>query len=704
MANVGRTDDGVRSQGKGQRNVLDLGAAKYVIIVLFVSGMCHLGGRLGYHLGLYSYATSDAFTLAAVVGFFGAANVSIHRVYGVAFITWTTIVATVLVVVGQGFNVWDNTPLWGGVPALQSSGHVLVKEICFISGIILLVGSFLLSILESHRAKMALQEAYAVVEAKVDERTMGLRQANLQLEAEIADRKAMEMALRLSEERFRSVLSQYKDGLTIVDQTGGITEWNQAMEEITGLSSQKVIGCPLWDVVWSLLPDTARTEAMKERVREDIFRRLAGGAAPSRTGEYMIRAMDGQSKLLQSVMFRVHTSGGPILCGHARDITRQHELETQLRQTHKMEAIGVLAGGIAHDFNNILMILLGHADMAIEEPSLPPRIAEHLQSIRKAGRRARDLVKQILAFSREHQQELSVIPVYLPVQETLKLLRATLPTTIDIQLDIDDSTGCTLADPSQIQQVVMNLCTNAFQAMEGKTGLLQVSLQLVELKAGELHHDAKDGLYHRLCVRDTGCGIPNEIIGRIFDPFFTTKPVGRGTGLGLATVHGIVHKCGGFITIGSEVGKGSAFNVYLPQVKGIPAGVEEDAQIQGGNGRGHIMVIDDEEEITAMIKQVLEARGFTVHNYTSSAAALADFSARPESFDLILTDQTMPGFTGMELAQHALTIRSDTPIILFTGFSDAAIPEITQELGIRKCLLKPVTPQALLQAITDALR
>ncbi len=676
--------------------------AKYVACALLCAGLCHFIGRYGYHLGWYRFAVADTLTLLCLVLFFGTINIAIKRVYGIAPITLVALAATGLVFFAQTINILENTSIWGGVPTTQGEWRVVLKEACFTVGTVFIIGSFLLLILEGHRAKLALQHAYRAVEAKVEERTAGLRAANLQLEHEITERKTVEMALRLSEERFRSVVSRYKYGLVMADESGAIGEWNQALEEITGLSAEEMVGKPIWQAAWSLLPEASRTEETLQIIRERMQQMISSESPPANRGEHRIVAKDGQEKLIESVLFCVQTAAGPLLCGHARDITRQNELEAQLRQSQKMEAIGVLAGGIAHDFNNILMILLGRTDMALDEPELTPKLAEHLHAIRKSGQRASELVKQILAFSREHQQELSVIPVHLPVHETLKLLRSTLPSTITIRQDIDDSTGCALADPTQIQQIVMNLCTNAFHAMRGKNGILRVALRLAILQEGEVHREAKAGVYHLLSVGDSGCGMSREIIGRIFDPFFTTKPVGEGTGLGLATVHGIVKKCGGFVSVESEPGKGSTFNVYLPQVPS--AGRAEAAGARpAGDVRGRVLVVDDEEEISTMIQQVLESRGFDVHACSSSLDALNEFAARPETFDLLLTDQTMPELTGIELAQRVLALRPGMPVILFTGFSEAATPEYIRKVGIRDRLMKPVTPKALLESINSVL-
>jgi len=498
---------------------------------------------------------SDALTLAALMLFEGAIIFVIQKVYHLSLVTFSMIVGLGLVASGQVFNILLGTPLWGGPPVVQGALYVSVKESLFITGICMVFGSFLLSLIDAHRTKQALQQAYEEVEAKVAERTESLRKSHAQLEHEMAERNAAEQALR---------------------------------------------------------------------------------------------------------------------------------------QSQKMEAIGVLAGGIAHDFNNILMIMSGRTDMAIEQTPSDSPVQEHLQIIRRSAQRARDLVKQILAFSRSKQEELSAIPLHIPVCEALKMLRAMLPSTITMEEDIDTGTGSALADPAQIQQMVMNLCTNAFHAMQNCQGMLRVSLKLVTLNAGELHPDTKSGEYHRLSVSDTGCGIPVDILDRIFEPFFTTKPVGEGTGLGLSMVHGFAAKRGGFVMVDSTVGRGSTFSVYLPKVDGenMEVAGQDPAQI---HGQGRILLVDDEPDLVDMLQMVLESRGYSVMGYTSSQEGLEAFLQHPGAWDLVLLDHTMPRFTGFELAQKMMEIRPDLPILLCTGFSESISAEAAKKAGIREVLMKPVS-------------
>ncbi|MDG4474667.1 hybrid sensor histidine kinase/response regulator [Thiovibrio frasassiensis] len=389
----------------------------------------------------------------------------------------------------------------------------------------------------------------------------------------------------------------------------------------------------------------------------------------------------------------------------ARDITELKTLERQLRQAQKMEAVGTLAGGIAHDFNNILTPVLGYTEIIIE--SLPPEspLKELAQEVLKAGRRARDLVKQILTFSRQTEQERTPYQIHLAIKEALKLLRSSLPSTIEIKQNIA-SEGMVLADPTMIHQVVMNLCTNAYHAMRESGGILAVSLTEVEIGSDEyiteLH--LKAGPYLRLEVSDTGCGMEHHLLERIFEPYFSTKAKGEGTGLGLSMVHGIVTGLGGHVTVYSEPGKGTTFHVYLPKCL-EQKGAQKIAPTQAPLPRGHehILVVDDEKVIVEMMQKTLEMLGYRVTTCIDSRQALELFAAQPADFDLVLTDMTMPHLTGAELAQQLMAIRPELPVVLCTGFSEIINEEKARDIGIRKLLMKPVLRDELARVLRQVL-
>jgi signal transduction histidine kinase len=376
---------------------------------------------------------------------------------------------------------------------------------------------------------------------------------------------------------------------------------------------------------------------------------------------------------------------------HQRAEEEKEKLQARLNQAQKLEAIGVLAGGIAHDFNNILAAIMGFTQLA--QSNIPPgsQVAQDLDQILLSAHRATDLVKQILAFSR--QSTVDRIPLTLQplVKESLKMLRASLPSTIAIKEDIDPQCRAVLADPTQIHQIVMNLGTNAFHAMEKKGGMLMVGLQMAYIDSPILAdgQQIKPGGYVELTVSDTGTGIGADIIDRIFDPYFTTKEVGKGTGLGLSITHGIIKSYDGAITVESSVGQGTTFHVYFPVIQTEEQKEEESRECP--RGREWILLVDDEEILATMGKKMLEQLGYTVSAYSHSIEALETFRNDPAQFDLVITDQTMPELTGTELAQRLLEIRPDVPIILCTGFSHLVNEEAAKAIGIRAFTLKPFT-------------
>ncbi len=380
-------------------------------------------------------------------------------------------------------------------------------------------------------------------------------------------------------------------------------------------------------------------------------------------------------------------------------------LAKQLLQVQKMEAIGTLTGGIAHDFNNILTPIIGYAEMALEEVPLDSIYRGHLKEILNAGDRAKNLVKQILTFSSRAEQEKKPVLLEPIIREALKLLRSSIPTTIKIQESIDpDCRASILADPTQIHQIIMNLCTNAYHAMREHGGVLAVSLAEVEFDQDDQVRslDLQPGRYLRLEISDTGPGIEPALQERIFDPYFTTKAKDEGTGLGLSLVHGIVKAHNGHITLYSEMGRGTTFHVYLPEI--IPSFFEEDVleeEIVGGSER--ILLVDDEETIVLMQKRILESLGYKVTAFLSSVETLESFKEAPGNFDLVMTDMTMPEMTGAELAVKLLDIRPDIPIILCSGFSDKINKDKAKLLGIRKYIMKPVTKKQLAVTVRNLL-
>jgi signal transduction histidine kinase/CheY-like chemotaxis protein len=383
----------------------------------------------------------------------------------------------------------------------------------------------------------------------------------------------------------------------------------------------------------------------------------------------------------------------------------QKRLEALLRHAQKMEAIGTLAGGIAHDFNNALAAIIGYTEIASFHLPSQSKARNSLMKVLQASERAKNLVNQILSLTRHRENQLKPIQIGSIVKEALKLLRASLPATIEIRRRITGDPEIVEADPSQVHQILMNLCSNAAHAMRKNGGVLEVSLTKTDVDANMAERDARlpPGAYLKLSVSDTGHGIPPEIMDRIFEPHFTTKEKGEGTGLGLAVVQGIAKSCGFHITVESEKGKGSTFSVYFPRKESKSDAVEANEASSYQTGRECILFVDDEQPLVDIGKEMLEHLGYTVVGTTSSIEALKLFRTHPDRFDLIITDMTMPDMTGKKLAEEIMNLRPDIPIILCTGFSDIITSEKAQSIGIRKLLIKPFTMGSMAGIIREAL-
>lgn len=378
--------------------------------------------------------------------------------------------------------------------------------------------------------------------------------------------------------------------------------------------------------------------------------------------------------------------------------------EELMLQSQKLEAVGTLAGGIAHDFNNILSAIVGYTDLTLFSEELPGSLKRNLEQVKKASQRARDLVRQILSITRTDEVQVVPIDASPIIKEALKLLRASIPSSITIEKSVPSGLGLIKVDPGRIHQVLMNLCTNAVQAMQGQSGVLRVELARAETdrKDTELGHLAGK-MCLRLSVADTGKGIPPDELGRIFDPYYTTKEKGEGTGLGLAVVHGIVRGSGGIVTVESVVGKGSVFNVYLPCAEVVRETTPQLTDYQMPQGSERILFVDDEETLAEMAGEMLKRLGYDVQILTSSVEAQEILESHPGEYDLIITDQTMPIISGLDLARSAMAIRPGMPIILYTGYSAAISEKEARDIGIRKVLMKPLSMTLLSQAVRQVL-
>ncbi|MBN1102258.1 MAG: response regulator [Deltaproteobacteria bacterium] len=389
----------------------------------------------------------------------------------------------------------------------------------------------------------------------------------------------------------------------------------------------------------------------------------------------------------------------------AMDMTERKRLVIQLQQAQKMEAIGTLAGGIAHDFNNILTPIIVRSELALLDLPGGSPARSHVEGVLKAGGRARDLVSQILTFSRMGERQKKPLRMSLIVKEALKFLRSSLPTTIEMRQQVTTE-STVLADPTEVHQVIMNLCTNAAQAMRQKGGILEVGLHeiLVDSELANRIPDLQPGPYVQLSVRDTGCGMEPWTVEKIFDPYFTTKERGEGTGLGLSVVHGIVKGLEGAITVESQPGKGSSFTIFIPRIAIRAKPEAEDAEPSLAGGSERVLLVDDERIMLDTVADMLRRLGYEVDASTDPREALRTFRSGAERYDLVITDQTMPGMTGAELAREILLTRPDTPTILCTGYSELITEEIAADMGIREFLMKPISIREMAESIRRVLR
>lgn len=499
--------------------------------------------------------------------------------------------------------------------------------------------------------------------------------------------------LRVSEMKYRDLVENINDVIFTADEKGVITYISPTIEAIAGYSPDEMIGRVYSDFIYMEdLPKINR--AFKET--------LAGKRDPH---EYRIIKKSGETTWIRTSSRPTIENGHTIgLRGVLVDINITKELETQLRQAQKMESIGTLAGGIAHDFNNILSSIFGYAELARAGIKTGEDIEENLNKLLSAAFRARNLVKHILTFSQQTDIQKHPTLIRPLIKEILRFIRSSIPATIQIKTDLGDEDLLVLADPTHIHQIIMNLCTNAAYAMRDKGGKLDIRVDSVEItnEVTLLYKEIKRGRYLRLTVTDTGTGIEKSIIDKIFDPFFTTKERGKGSGLGLSVTHGIVKDMEGAIAVESEPGKGTTFEILLPAFKGEVNGViSEQFPVEKRNGR--LLFVDDEKPIVDTVKKMLKHMGYDVVTTTSTTYALEIFKTQPDSFDLVLTDMTMPEMTGFELSKKLKEIRPDIPVILCTGYSFNLTEPMLAQKGINKIIVKPIIMSKLSAAISAVL-
>lgn len=511
---------------------------------------------------------------------------------------------------------------------------------------------------------------------------------------DISALRSAELALRESEERYRTAIESASDGIALVKEDRHVFV-NRRFAEMFGYENPgEIVGKPLSITVH---PDDFHMVSEINRLRQK------GEPVPSRY-EFKGVKKDGTPRIIEVSAARTNYLGEPASLAYLRDITDYKNLEDQLRHSQKMEAIGVLAGGIAHDFNNILAAIIGFAEMVEEDiPLGKPRI-EHVQRVINAASRGRELVQQILAFSRKTENARYPVSLAAITRETAQLLRASIPTTIDIILDITVTSDTVLATPVEVQQILMNLATNAAFSMQEKGGILRISIKEINVDSDSqvLEGEMVPGEYAQLVVSDTGSGMSQDVMERIFEPFFTTREVGKGTGMGLAVVYGIVKSLHGNIRVESKPGVGSTFTVFFPTIRADAVAEKHASRLTPGD-KERVLFVDDEEFLVEWGKALLERLGYEVFATKDSTEAFEVFSSYPTMFDLVITDQTMPGATGLQLARNLRRLKSDIPIILCTGHSDAITPDNLIEAGIRELLMKPLSRKELAEAVKRAL-
>jgi len=524
---------------------------------------------------------------------------------------------------------------------------------------------------------------------------------------DITERTQTEEKERASQDFLDKILNNIGDPVFVKDGRHRFTLVNDAFCSILGLSRDEVIGKTLSE---DLPPDE-----MEHFVKID--RQVLTDGQENLCEELLtVKSRETLTIVTKKTRY-VSENGDKFLVGVIRDITERKQaeeerrkLETQLQHSQKMEAIGTLAGGIAHDFNNILSAILGYSQFVKKELPDGSPADKDIDMVIQSSMRAADLVKQILTFSRKTEHQLQALTPHPIIKEALLMLRSTLPATIEIKQDIDKECGNIEADPTNIHQIMVNLCSNALHAMDQQKGTLTVRLSREDLETGdvEAYENVAAGSFVVFSVSDTGHGMDTKTMQRVFEPYFTTKEVGEGSGIGLAVIHGIVQDYKGFVRVVSTPGQGSTFSVYLPLLEENAAAEDDQVTPQKNEvslpqGSGRILVVDDEELLVRVNKRRLEYAGYTVTATTNSEEALEKIRAHPEQFDLLITDQTMPNMSGVELTREVHKINPDMPVIMSTGHSDLVTKEEALEMGISKYVVKPIQGNELLDAVGEVL-
>lgn len=532
-----------------------------------------------------------------------------------------------------------------------------------------------------------------------------------------------------ADRNYKVFVETMSEGALTITPDGTILYCNQQFAVLSGRSLNKVIGKNLYDMV-----DTASSQELEPMIRScppegcrgDYLLNTAKGASisiqvsarPLDIEAFSIVVTDmsvqnGMQKMLEEEITRRVIAEDELRASHAdledayqkliKETKDKEVLEERLSHAQKMESLGTLTGGISHDFNNILAAVLGFAEMSLDDAPRSSQQERNLRHIITSCFRGRDLIQQMLAFGRKTdtvRKPLSLSPL---ISETIKLLRASLPTSIELIFTKKAKFDTVNANPAEIQQIVMNLCTNSAQAIQDMQGKIEVMLSNSEIRSPSAEHpELTPGTYFNITIRDTGKGMEPSVMRRIFEPFYTTKEVGKGTGMGLAVVYGIVTGLSGNISVNSTPGKGTVLHVLLPVVETKQKDESQETDVPRGQGE-RILFIDDDELLAELAKGMLERLGYSVISKTDSKEAYELFSRDPSQFDLVFTDQTMPKITGLKLAQELLKLRPDIPILLYTGHSDVVSFEAIERIGIKGSLMKPLTKQEAAKAVRRVL-
>ena len=513
--------------------------------------------------------------------------------------------------------------------------------------------------------------------------------------------------IRLKEERTRevnerlmlaTVMDQTSDGVITFDAGGTIQYINPSFEELCGVPATEARGISIHDF------ECSKRNPVFYRAILNVFE-----SKQVKAGHFINKKRDGTEYDIDARISPVFGDSGQVVryVATIRDVSQQVSLQRQLRQAQKMEALATLSGGIAHDFNNILAIIITNVEMTLEDLEKNSPLKASLDLVHKAGLRGKTLIKQFLTISRQSEESQQPVNIGAIVNECLQLLRSTLPTTIELRKQIDSELGMVSADPTQMNQVVMNLCTNARDSMLDRGGILDISISKVTLSSVEMRNypGLAAGRYVKLLVSDTGEGMSRDVMDRIFDPFYTTKVQGKGTGLGLSIAHGIIKNHSGNISVNSIKGIGTTFTILLPIAENCSAEAIKQPAEDSMTGWGHILFVDDESDYVVGMKHILERSGYTVTTETDGKRTLDLVKQNPQKYDILITDQTMPHMTGVKLAEKVLEVKPDMPIILCSGSSpgsDSAVsPENIRSAGISKVLMKPVEKEEIIKTVKD---